>query len=40
MPLVGLAGMTALTMGMGQERARKESELNSNNGANRVTSSV
>ena len=42
MQLGGLAGMTALTMGLGQERARKEneSELNSNNGANRVTSSV
>lgn len=43
MQLGGLAGMTALTMGLGQERARKEkeneSELNSN-GAGRVTSSV
>ena len=42
MQLGGLAGMTALTMGLGQERARKEneSELNSNNGASRVASSV
>ena len=38
MQLGGLAGITALTMGL-QERARKESELNSSNGA-RVTSSV
>jgi len=35
MQLGGLAGMTALTMGLGQERAGKEneSEVNSNNGA-------
>jgi regulator of protease activity HflC (stomatin/prohibitin superfamily) len=38
MQLGGLAGMTALTMGLGQERASKEkqSELNSNNG-NKLT---
>jgi regulator of protease activity HflC (stomatin/prohibitin superfamily) len=46
MQLGGLAGMTALTMGLGQERARKEkekekeSELSRNNGAGRITSSV
>lgn len=48
MQLGGLAGMTALTMGLGQERARKEkekekeneSELSRNNGAGGVTSSV
>ena len=44
MQVGGLAGMTALTMGLGQERARKEkeneSELNNTNGARRVTSSV
>ncbi len=36
MQLGGLAGMTALTMGLGQERAikDKESEIKSNNGAN------
>jgi regulator of protease activity HflC (stomatin/prohibitin superfamily) len=41
MQLGGLAGMTALTLGL-QDRARKEneSELNSNNGANRVTTAV
>lgn len=41
MQLGGLAGITALTMGL-QERARKEneSELNSSNGASRVTPSV
>jgi hypothetical protein len=35
MQLGGLAGLTALTMGLGQERAikAKESELKSNNGA-------
>ncbi len=38
MQLGGLAGMTALTMGLGQERAskEKESELKSNNGANKL----
>ena len=44
MQLGGLAGMTALTMGLGQERAKKEkekeSELSRNNGAGGVTSSV
>jgi regulator of protease activity HflC (stomatin/prohibitin superfamily) len=42
MQLGGLAGMTALTMGLGQERQNKtrESETNSNNGANKVASSV
>lgn len=42
MQLGGLAGMTALTMGLGQERARKqnESQLNSNNGAGSATSSL
>jgi regulator of protease activity HflC (stomatin/prohibitin superfamily) len=40
MQLGGLAGITALTMGL-QERARKENEsVDSSNGANRVTSSV
>lgn len=38
MQLGGLAGMTALTMGLGQERMSKESALNSNNGANKTTS--
>ena len=34
MQLGGLAGMTALTMGLGQERARKEKESAlSNNGS-------
>src|SRR5271166_1740250 len=33
MQLGGLAGLTALTMGLGQERARKDAELISNNGA-------
>ncbi|MFZ0636319.1 MAG: slipin family protein [Candidatus Acidiferrales bacterium] len=39
MQLGGLAGMTALTMGLGQERAfkEKESEPTSNNGANKLT---
>src|SRR5665213_1327671 len=32
--LGGLAGLTALTMGLGQEKAIKASELKSNNGAN------
>jgi regulator of protease activity HflC (stomatin/prohibitin superfamily) len=32
MQLGGLAGMTALTMGLGQERARKDEELKGNNG--------
>jgi regulator of protease activity HflC (stomatin/prohibitin superfamily) len=38
MQLGGLAGMTALTMGLGQERAikAKESEPNSSNGANKL----
>ena len=38
MQLGGLAGMTALTMGLGQERAskEKEGELKSNNGANKL----
>ena len=41
--LGGLAGMTALTMGLGQERAskEKESEVNANgnhNGAKQLTS--
>jgi regulator of protease activity HflC (stomatin/prohibitin superfamily) len=38
MQLGGLAGMTALTMGLGQERAskEKEAELKSNNGANKL----
>ena len=42
MQLGGLAGMTALTMGLGQERAgkEKESELKSNNGANKIPSTV
>jgi regulator of protease activity HflC (stomatin/prohibitin superfamily) len=42
MQLGGLAGMTALTMELGQERARKEkeSELNRNNGVSSVTSSI
>jgi regulator of protease activity HflC (stomatin/prohibitin superfamily) len=42
MQLGGLAGLTALTMGLGQERAikAKESELNSNNGANKVSSAA
>ncbi len=39
MQLGGLAGMTALTMGLGQERARKENELSSN-GVGGVTSPV
>jgi len=34
MQLGGLAGLTALTMGLGQEKAIKASELKSNNGAN------
>jgi regulator of protease activity HflC (stomatin/prohibitin superfamily) len=40
MQLGGLAGMTALTMGLGQERLSKEkqNEINSNNGANKVVS--
>jgi hypothetical protein len=40
MQLGGLAGLTALTMGLGQERAikAKESELHSNNGTNKVSS--
>jgi len=40
MQLGGLAGMTALTMGLGQERLNKEkqSEVNSNNGANKMVS--
>jgi regulator of protease activity HflC (stomatin/prohibitin superfamily) len=40
MQLGGLAGLTALTMGLGQEKAikAKESELKSNNGANAVAS--
>jgi hypothetical protein len=43
MQLGGLAGMTALTMGLGQERAskEKESEVNANgnhNGAKQLTS--
>jgi regulator of protease activity HflC (stomatin/prohibitin superfamily) len=40
MQLGGLAGMTALTMGLGQERLNKEkqSEINSNNGANKMVS--
>ena len=40
MQLGGLAGLTALTMGLGQERAikAKESELKSNNGANALAS--
>jgi hypothetical protein len=43
MQLGGLAGMTALTMGLGQERRdkEKESEANANgnhNGAKRLTS--
>jgi len=40
MQLGGLAGLTALTMGLGQERAikAKESELKSNNGANSMAS--
>jgi regulator of protease activity HflC (stomatin/prohibitin superfamily) len=44
MQLGGLAGMTALTMGLGQERAKKEkekeSELSRNNGGGGMTSSV
>ena len=38
MQLGGLAGMTALTMGLGQDRASKEKEaqLKSNNGANKL----
>ncbi|MGD0963887.1 MAG: slipin family protein [Candidatus Acidiferrales bacterium] len=38
MQLGGLAGMTALTMGLGQERSGKEreSEVKSNNGANKM----
>jgi hypothetical protein len=38
MQLGGLAGMTALTMGLGQDRAskEKEAELKSNNGANKL----
>jgi hypothetical protein len=40
MQLGGLAGMTALTMGLGQERASKEKEIenelvSSNNGAHK-----
>lgn len=40
MQLGGLAGMTALTMGLSQERVSKEkkSELESNNDANKITS--
>jgi len=40
MQLGGLAGMTALTMGLGQERLNKEKqgEVNSNNGAIKVVS--
>jgi len=40
MQLGGLAGMTALTMGLGQERLNKEKqgEVNSNNGANKMVS--
>ncbi len=33
MQLGGRAGLTALTMGLGQERARKDAELTGNNGA-------
>jgi regulator of protease activity HflC (stomatin/prohibitin superfamily) len=41
MQLGGLAGMTALTMGLGQERARKENESElTSNGARGVTSSI
>ena len=36
MQLGGLAGRTALTMGLGQERARKDAELTGNNGANKA----
>jgi regulator of protease activity HflC (stomatin/prohibitin superfamily) len=40
MQLGGLAGMTALTMGLGQERLNREKqgEVNSNNGANKMVS--
>jgi regulator of protease activity HflC (stomatin/prohibitin superfamily) len=39
MQLGGMAGLTALTMGLGQDRAikAKEGELNNNNGANKVS---
>jgi hypothetical protein len=39
MQLGGLAGMTALTMGLGQDRAikQKESDPASNNGAKKLT---
>lgn len=38
MQLGGLAGLTALTMGLGQERANKEKELNNNgNGDKKLT---
>jgi hypothetical protein len=43
MQLGGLAGMTALAMGLGQDRAskEKESELkSSNNGANKISSAA
>ena len=43
MQLGGLAGMTASTMGLGQERASKEreSELkSSNNGANKISTAA
>jgi regulator of protease activity HflC (stomatin/prohibitin superfamily) len=36
MQLGGLAGLTALTMGLGQERARKDAELTANNGASKA----
>jgi hypothetical protein len=40
MQLGGLAGLTALTMGLGQERARKDAELTANNGANKALAVV
>jgi hypothetical protein len=38
MQLGGLAGMTALTMGLGQERRDKEKESTNGNGAKQLTS--
>jgi len=40
MQLGGLAGLTALTMGLGQERARKDAELTANNGTNKALAVV